>query len=122
MVCQGARWVRHHAPFRHAVMLIYLRCFVQGGASISDGAKFEDENYQLNHRVPGSLSMANAGVNTNGSQFFICTAETPFLDGKHVVFGQVLKGFGVVKAMESVGSKGAGETSQPVVIAKCGEL
>ncbi len=91
-----------------------------GGESIY-GEKFADENFQLKHGGAGTLSMANAGPNTNGSQFFICTADTSWLDGKHVVFGRVTDGLDVVKQMEAVGSRG-GQTSKPVVIADCGEL
>lgn len=91
-----------------------------GGKSIY-GEKFADENFQLKHTGAGILSMANAGPNTNGSQFFICTAKTSHLDGKHVVFGSVVEGNDVVKQMEAVGS-GSGKTSKPVAIANCGEL
>ncbi|CAL8463957.1 g3492 [Coccomyxa elongata] len=91
-----------------------------GGESIY-GAKFADENFTLKHTGPGILSMANAGPNTNGSQFFLCTAETGWLDGKHVVFGSVTKGMDVVKKVESFGSA-QGRTSKPVVITDCGQL
>lgn len=86
------------------------------------GEKFEDENFDFTHTGPGVLSMANAGPGTNGSQFFLCTAATPHLDGKHVVFGSVIEGYEeVVKKVEEVGS-GGGETSKPVTIEDCGQL
>jgi len=92
-----------------------------GGKSIY-GEKFADENFTLKHTGEGILSMANAGPNTNGSQFFLCTAKTQWLDGKHVVFGSVVDGgMDVVKKVERVGSD-SGKTSAEVVIADCGEL
>ena len=91
-----------------------------GGESIY-GAKFADENFIHKHTGSGVLSMANAGPNTNGSQFFVCTVPCPWLDGKHVVFGKVIEGMNVVKAVEGVGSQ-SGKTSQKVVIADCGQL
>ncbi|OIW21623.1 hypothetical protein TanjilG_06776 [Lupinus angustifolius] len=91
-----------------------------GGESIY-GAKFVDENFKLKHTGPGILSMANAGPNTNGSQFFICTSKTSWLDGKHVVFGKIVDGYSVVQEMEKVGSNG-GSTSEPVVIEDCGQI
>merc|ERR1712087_910459 len=91
-----------------------------GGESIY-GAKFEDENFKLKHEGAGYLSMANAGPNTNGSQFFITTVKTPWLDGRHVVFGKIVEGMDVVYKVEAVGSQ-SGTTSKTVTIVDSGEL
>ncbi|CAF1250352.1 unnamed protein product [Adineta steineri] len=91
-----------------------------GGYSIY-GGKFEDENFQLKHTKDGLLSMANAGKNTNGSQFFVTTVQTPWLDGKHVVFGEVTDGMDIVRKIEALGSQ-SGKTQKRITIASCGEL
>ena len=104
-MCQGGDFTRQNGT---------------GGKSIY-GEKFADENFKLKHTGPGVLSMANAGPNTNGSQFFLCTVETNWLDGKHCVFGNVTKGMDVVKKVESYGSQ-SGQTSAKIIVADCGQL
>eukprot|EP00540_Astrosyne_radiata_P015745 CAMPEP_0116841000 /NCGR_PEP_ID=MMETSP0418-20121206/10678_1 /TAXON_ID=1158023 /ORGANISM="Astrosyne radiata, Strain 13vi08-1A" /LENGTH=194 /DNA_ID=CAMNT_0004471371 /DNA_START=79 /DNA_END=663 /DNA_ORIENTATION=+ len=92
----------------------------RGGESIY-GEKFADENFELKHEGPMYLSMANAGPNTNGSQFFITTVKTPWLDGRHVVFGKVLEGDDVIKMVEEQGSN-SGQPKNTVTIVDSGEL
>ncbi len=104
-MCQGGDFTRQNGT---------------GGKSIY-GEKFADENFKLKHTGAGVLSMANAGPNTNGSQFFLCTVETNWLDGKHCVFGNVTKGMDVVKKVESYGSQ-SGSTSAKIIVADCGQL
>jgi len=89
-----------------------------GGRSIY-GDRFDDENFKLKHDKPGMLSMANSGPNMNGSQFFITTVVTSWLDGRHVVFGEVVEGMDVVKAVEAVGS-GSGAPKWKVMITSSG--
>ncbi|KAL9251402.1 Peptidyl-prolyl cis-trans isomerase CYP40-like protein [Drosera capensis] len=92
-----------------------------GGESIY-GLKFEDENFELKHERKGMLSMANSGPNTNGSQFFITTTRTSHLDGKHVVFGKVIKGMGVVRSVEHVTTDHNDHPTQDVIISDCGQI
>lgn len=91
-----------------------------GGKSIY-GAKFEDENFNIKHTKPGQLSMANAGPNTNGSQFFITTVACPWLDGHHVVFGELIEGMDTLKSVEGVGSS-SGQPKSEVKIVESGEI
>ncbi|CDR38977.1 CYFA0S02e09868g1_1 [Cyberlindnera fabianii] len=91
-----------------------------GGKSIY-GERFADENFEKRHTKPGLLSMANAGPNSNGSQFFITTVPCPWLDGKHVVFGEVTKGFDSVKTIEAYGTA-SGRPRDVITIAECGEI
>jgi len=104
-MCQGGDFTNHNGT---------------GGKSIY-GEKFADENFTLTHTGPGILSMANAGPNTNGSQFFLTTAKTSWLDGKHVVFGAVTDGMDVVKKVEAFGSQ-SGKTSKKIVVSDSGQL
>lgn len=104
-MCQGGDFTKHNGT---------------GGKSIY-GRMFEDENFTLKHTGPGVLSMANSGKNTNGSQFFLCTAAADWLDGKHVVFGHVTEGMNVVRTIEALGSA-SGKTSKKIVVADSGQL
>jgi len=91
-----------------------------GGESIY-GAKFADENFKIKHGGAGTLSMANAGPDTNGSQFFICTVKTSWLDGRHVVFGKVIEGLDIIQKVEAVGTS-SGTPQKTVTIADSGLL
>mmetsp|Transcript_21759 Transcript_21759/g.37105 ORF Transcript_21759/g.37105 Transcript_21759/m.37105 type:complete len:174 (-) Transcript_21759:202-723(-) len=92
-----------------------------GGKSIY-GAKFDDESFKFKHTAPGILSMANAGPNTNGSQFFLTTVTTGWLDNKHVVFGEVLEGMDIVRTIEGTQVGRQDKPVQPVQITASGEL
>lgn len=104
-MCQGGDFTEHNGT---------------GGRSIY-GSKFEDENFLLKHTGPGILSMANSGPNSNGSQFFLTTERTEWLDNKHVVFGQVMSGLDVLRKIEKCGTK-SGKPTDKVMISNCGEL
>ena len=109
-MCQGGDFTNHNGT---------------GGRSIY-GEKFKDENFKLKHTGPGTLSMANSGPNTNGSQFFLCLKKTSHLDGMHVVFGSVVEGMSVLSKVESFGSLerfgSTGQTSKSIMIKDCGEM
>lgn len=92
-----------------------------GGRSIY-GERFADENFTLKHTGAGWLSMANAGKDTNGSQFFITTVKTEWLDGRHVVFGKVIDGMDVVKKVENTKTNGRDAPVKDVIIENCGTL
>lgn len=104
-MCQGGDFTNHNGT---------------GGRSIY-GGKFEDESFELKHTGFGVVSMANSGPDTNGSQFFLCTGRTDWLDGKHVVFGHVVNGMEVLKKMEKCGTS-SGKPTEKVTISNCGEL
>lgn len=135
-LCTGEKGIGPHTNvplhFKNSIFHRVVKGFmIQGGdISASDGTggesiygpNFEDENFDLKHERKGILSMANSGPNTNGSQFFITTTRTPHLDGKHVVFGKVVKGIGVVRSVE-LGPVGENDRpEQDVVIVDCGEI
>ena len=92
-----------------------------GGESIY-GKKFNDENFKIKHSSAGYLSMANAGQNTNGSQFFITYAVTPWLDNKHVVFGRIEKGYDICERIEKIPVNSDDRPVKRVIIANCGEI
>ncbi|CAM8909463.1 unnamed protein product [Rhodiola kirilowii] len=135
-LCTGEKGIGPHTGvplhFKESIFHRVVKGFMVQGGDISArngtggesiyGLKFDDENFDLKHERKGMLSMANSGPNTNGSQFFITTTRTPHLDGKHVVFGKVIKGIGVVRLMEHVTTGDGDCPTLDVVIADCGEI
>ncbi|GFP94554.1 peptidyl-prolyl cis-trans isomerase cyp40 [Phtheirospermum japonicum] len=135
-LCTGEKGVSSHSGvplhYKGSKFTRIIRGFMFQGGDISavDGATgesiygvtFEDENFELKHTRKGMISMANSGPDTNGSQFFISTTQSSHLDGKHVVFGKVIKGLGVLRAIEYVATVDDYYPSVEVVIADCGEI